>query len=206
MKKIFFSLTVISSILFASCIKNDPVLYQDTFAEIDAASWNANSAGVTYPNIPYRLPQNRAASAASDSTLRRLSGSTRVRINLVGPQSGQQQTVGFKIFSTPVSSFSFPATLFFSNPAAIGRQVPAVDGQVLSVTDAIPGTHYNLLNVMPGKIIIPADSSFGILDIQILDPGANAGQARFIGIQLDSTGTILPMPNYNRIGLVIDQR
>jgi len=59
---------------------------------------------------------------------------------------------------------------------------------------------------LSGKVTIPANSSFGYIDITILNPGPTAGQARFIGIQLDSTGTVLPSPNYNKVGLVIDQR
>jgi hypothetical protein len=52
----------------------------------------------------------------------------------------------------------------------------------------------------------PANSSFGYLDIQILNAGASAGQAKFLGIQLDSTGTLMPSVNYRSLGLVIDQR
>ncbi len=53
---------------------------------------------------------------------------------------------------------------------------------------------------------IPANSSFGYIDINIINAGATAGQARFVGIQLDSTGSLMPNPNYNKLGLTIDQR
>jgi hypothetical protein len=67
----------------------------------------------------------------------------------------------------------------------------------------VAGTHYTALN---GKLTIPAKSSFGYIDVQVLNAGASAGQAKFLGIQLDSTGSVLPNPNYNKIGLIIDQR
>ena len=197
MKKIgFYSLLIIlSAVAVTSCIKNEDVVYAVRVAEIDAASWNANAANVTYPILTRSVPQNRAIVTSVDSTLRRLSRSTRVRINLVGQQSGKDEIIGYKIFTTPITSIAFPAT--------ITGQTPSAAAATLAVSDAVAGTHYTAL---PGKVTIPANSSFGYIDITILNPGPTAGQARFIGIQLDSTGTLLPSVNYNRVGLVIDQR
>jgi hypothetical protein len=197
MKKIsLYSLFfVLLTILITSCVKNEEIVYTGRLAEIDAATWNANSGGVTYPILTRRVPDNRPVSTSVDSTLRRLNGSTRVRINLVGPQSTKDETVGYKIFSSPIATISFPAT--------ISGQTPSAAAANLAVSNAVAGTHYAALL---GKVTIPANSSFGFIDISILNPGSTAGQARFLGIQLDSTGTILPSPNYNKVGLVIDQR
>lgn len=197
MKKIglYFFLVIILTTVIAGCIKNNDTVYVSRLAEIDAASWNANAAGVSYPILTRRVPDNRALSTSVDSTLRRLNGSTRVRINLIGQQSDKDETVGYKIFSSPITSISFPAT--------ISGQTPSAAAATLAVSDAVAGTHYTTL---AGKVTIPAKSSFGYIDISILNPGATAGQARFLGIQLDSSGSVLPSPNYNRVGLVIDQR
>jgi len=197
MKKIgIYSLLIIFLAgIISSCIKNEDVVYTVRLAEIDAASWNANAASVTYPILTRAVPENRAIVTSVDSTLRRVSGLTKVRINLVGQQSGKDEIVGYKIFSTPITTIAFPAT--------ITGQTPSAAAATLAVSDAVAGTHYTALS---GKVTIPANKSFGYIEIPILNPGPTAGQARFIGIQLDSTGTLLPSPNYNKLGLVIDQR
>ncbi len=65
------------------------------------------------------------------------------------------------------------------------------------------GTHYTALS---GIVTIPADSSFGYINVPILNGGATAGQARFLGLQLNETGSVKPSVNYSQLGLVIDQR
>lgn len=179
----------------SSCINNDRATYEAQLAEIDAATWNANAAGVTYPILTRRVAENRPLSTTLDSTLRRISNTARIRINMVGPQSAKDETVGYKVFGSPIATIAFPAT--------ITGQTPSQSGGTVAVSDAVAGTHFTALS---GKVTIPANSSFGYIDIPILNAGATAGQARFIGIQLDSTGSVMPSPNYNKVGLVIDQR
>lgn len=196
MKKItFYSLLFVLVAAFNSCVKNDDIVFRGLFAEIDAASWNANAAGVTYPILTRKVPDNRPVSTSVDSSLRRLSGLVRVRVNLVGPQSDKDETVGYTTFSSPVTSFSFPAT--------ISGQTPAQPAATLTVTDGVAGTHFVPL---AGTVTIPAKSSFGYIDVTMLAGTATAGQARFLGIQLNSSGTIKPSENYSRVGLIIDQR
>jgi len=195
MKKFSLFLYIAVAMLVSSCIKQiDKTYAGPTVVELDPGVLNSNATGVTYPIIPRNLKQGIPV-ATTDSTLRRYSGTVRLRINLVGPHSEKDETVGYKIFSTPITTIAFPAT--------ITGQTPSAGAANLAVSDAVSGTHYAPLS---GKATIPAKSSFGFIDIQILNPGAAAGQARFIGIQLDSTGTVLPNPNYNKVGLVIDQR
>jgi hypothetical protein len=184
------------SMAFVGCIKNDPVLYTDNRAEIDQNVWNANAAGQTYPNL-VRVPAMNRAVASSDSTLRRTAGTIRVRINLTGPPFNTDQTVGYTTFNAPstLTTAAFPATA--------SGQTPAAPAGTLAVMNAVAGTHYAALS---GKVTIPKDSSFGYINIQILNPGPTAGQARFLGIRLDSTGTVLPSVNYRTLGLLIDQR
>ena len=223
MKKYFFYIPVMCLFL-VSCIKEDVKIFTGTtVVEIDPTVLNPVSAGVTYPILTRIPPEGRPVGVACpDSTLRRYSGTIRIRINLVGPQSDKDETVGYKTFNTTITSISFPATLGFScanpPPTSTCRQLPMVNsapytGTVsatcplnqnsLAVTDAISGTHYGALS---GKVTIPAKSSYGYIDIQILNPGTSSNQGRFLGIELDETGSVKPNPNYSKIGLVIDQR
>ena len=177
------------------CIKQvEKTFTGKTVVEIDAAVLNSNATNVTYP-ILTRKPRPGFQVATSDSTLRRLSGTVSFRLNLVGPQSAKEETIGYKIFNTPITSISFPVTA--------SGQTPSQAAGALAVSDAVAGAHYATLS---GKVTIPANSSYGYIDVQILNAGATAGQARFLGIKLDSSGSVMPSPNYLQLGLVIDQR
>lgn len=185
-----------TAVLFASCIKQiDKNFNGDTVVEIDATPLNSANATAGYPVLT-RIPPDAIPLRTTDSTLRRLNGTVRIRVNLVGAQSGQQQTIGYKIMTaSPLTTIAFPAT-------ATG-QTPTASAATLAVSNAVSGTHYEPLS---GVCTIPANSSFGYIDVIIKNGGATAGQARFLGIQLDSTGSLKPNPNYNKIGLAIDQR
>ncbi len=205
MKRIFSILTILTALLFSSCIKNDAVIFEGSQVELDAAAWNANAAGLTYPILP-RIPAfNRALSTACpDSTLRRYPQTIRLRINLVGAQSGQDQTVSYEVFASPVTTVAFPATIAAN--AGLGcptAQTPAAAAATLTVTDAVAGTHFVALS---GTATIPANSSFGYIDIPILNPGPTAGAARFLGIRLKDNGNLKASTNYKEAALVIDQR
>ena len=182
--------------VFSSCIKEDNKAFQGkSVAEIDASPLNSANATTGYPVLT-RIPAFARPVVTTDSTLRRLNGTVRIRVNLVGPQENREYKVGYKIFSAPaITTIAFPAT-----PAG---QVPAAAGANLAVLDAVAGTHYAPLS---GVCTIPANSSFGFIDVNILNAAATPGQARFLGIQLDSTGSLAPNPNYNKLGLIIDQR
>lgn len=194
MKKILLYIAL--PLLFGSCIKQvEKKFTGDPVVEIDATPLNSVAAGVNYP-VLVRIPVGGRPTTTADSTLRRWAGTVRIRVNLVGPHMSTDQTVGYKVFTgSPVPTIAFPAT--------IGGQTPSASGATLTVVDAVAGTHYNAL---PGTVTIPANSSFGYIDVVVRNNGATAGQARFIGIQLDSSGTLKPNPNYNKIGIAIDQR
>src|SRR5690242_6476887 len=99
-----YSLLLLFVICQLSCIKNKDIVYTGMQAEVDAASWNANSAGVTYPILTRVVPENRPISTSLDSTLRRYSGIVRVRVNMVGAPSNEDQTVGYKTFGSPITT------------------------------------------------------------------------------------------------------
>lgn len=196
-KHILYMIAGVSALLtFSSCIKQiDKTFTGETVAEIDATPLNSANATAGYPVLT-RIPPFAIPVRTTDSTVRRLNGLVRIRVNLVGPVAGQDQTIGYKIMgASPLTTIAFPAT-----PTG---QTPAAAAATLSVQNAVSGTHYTALS---GLCTIPKDSSFGYIDVRILNAGAAAGQARFLGIQLDSSGTLKPNPNYNKIGLIIDQR
>ena len=197
MKKNIYMLAGLMSILaLSSCIKQiDKTFQGQTVVEIDPTVLNSANATAGYPVLT-RIPAEGIPLRTADSTLRRLNGIIRVRVNLVGPQSDQAQTIGYKVLTaSPITSVSFPAT-------ATG-QTPSAAAATLAVTNAVAGTHYTSLS---GSCTIAPKSSYGYIEIPIINGGATAGQARFLGIQLDSSGTLKPNPNYNKIGLAIDQR
>lgn len=175
MKKfgIYFLLISFVSILLSSCIKNNDVIYTAAAVELDAATWNANSVGVTYPILTRQPAAGRASSSSftSDSVITRRSGKIQLRVNLVGSQRTTDTEVTYSI-----------------EPSG-------------TTTTAVAGTHYTAL---PGKLTIPANSSFGIIDIQLLNPGATSGTVDLI-IKLTGGTNVSVSQNYNTVGLRISQ-
>lgn len=172
MKKISIFLFTISFILLLTgCIKNDQPVYTAAVVELDAATWNANSVGVTYPILTRQPAFGRASSSSNtaDSIITRRSGIVQLRVNLVGAQQ--------------------------PGPLEITYEV------VAAATTAIAGTHYTQLS---GKVTIPAKSSFGYIDVPILNPGATSGTVDLV-IRLTGGTGISISPNYNTVGLRISQ-
>ncbi|MCG2616359.1 DUF4843 domain-containing protein [Terrimonas sp. NA20] len=195
MKKVLLFIGI--PLVLSSCVKQlDKTFKGETVVEIDAAPLNSNATGATYP-ILTRIPfGGRPLVTASDSTLRRFNGTVRIRVNLVGPQSPQDQTIGYKVFTTsPTPTAAFAATMT--------GQTPTRAAATLNLQSAAAGTHFTAL---PGTVTIPANSSYGFIEVNVLNTGTAATEARFLGIQLDSTGSLRPNPNYARVGLAIDQR
>lgn len=173
MKKfgLYFLSFALLSVLAVSCIKNEEVLYNGSVVELDAATWNANSVGVTYPILNRMPAEGRATSAAfaSDSILTRRSGTVRLRVNLVGAQKSTATEVTYEVDA--------------------------------AASTAVAGTHYTALS---GKTTIPANSSFGYIDIQILNPGATTG-TRDLVIRLTGGTGVDVNTNYSTVGLRISQ-
>lgn len=70
-----------------------------------------------------------------------------------------------------------------------------------SVTTAVRDTHYKTT----GTLKIPANSSFGFIEIHILNPGATSGGPRNLVLELESSATLKANPNYNVVGISIAQ-
>ncbi|MEK7224156.1 MAG: DUF4843 domain-containing protein [Bacteroidota bacterium] len=167
MKRIFL-LAIPAFLMFIGCTKNDPITFDGTQVEFDAATWNANAAGLTYP-IMTRVPTMGAATNTSQPLITRTSGTIQIRINLVGAHR--------------------------SSDAQFKYQVVALE------STAVEGTHYTAL---PGTGTIPANSSFGMISIPILNPGATSG-SRVLVLQLVDNSDLKANFNYSKVGLSIAQ-
>jgi hypothetical protein len=171
MKRITTFILAIATIsLLGSCVKNELPVFTAPIAEFDAASWNANAAGLNFP-ILTRVPGYGRPVAASDPLLTRTStGIKKFRVNLIGQQLSTES------------------------------EVYVIHNNVTST--AVAGTHYRSYTQV---VKIPANSSFGEVEVEILNPGV-AGAARTLELIL-STGTngVKGNPNYNTIRLSIAQ-
>jgi hypothetical protein len=195
MKRNTIAAFILAFFTFSGCIKNDPIIVSASLAEFDATALNGNAAGLTYPILGRNPGYGRVANT-SDSTLRRYVQTIRLRVNLVGPQSAKDETVGYDLFtSSPIATFSMPAT--------ITGQTPGAAAATLNVNLAVAGADFTALS---GTLTIPKNSSFGYLDLPILAKAATASEGRFVGLTLNNTGSIKASVNYSQLGLVIDQR
>jgi hypothetical protein len=186
MKRIKSVLYLIAlSVGLFSCIKNDPVTLEDTYVEFDAATWNSNNAyvgtgldSIAFP-IMTRVPAYGRVVTTADATLSRTSGTIALRVNLVGAPRKTATEVAY----TTVTTY----TLIGTPPA--------------NNTAAAAGTHYTAL---PGTMTIAADSSFGYLNVPILNPGAGTG-TREVVLRLTSATDAKINRNYSVVGLRISQ-
>lgn len=186
MKRIHSLLLLLSiSVALVSCIKNDPVTFQGALVEFDAATWNSNNAytpqpdSIAFPILTRRPAFGRAVTTA-DATLSRTSGTVSLRVNLVGAQRNTATEVNY----TVITNYSLLGTPPMNNSAAVA------------------GTHYGTLS---GKVIIPADNSFGVIDVPILDAGAGTGTRELV-LQLTGNADVQPNKNYKIVGLRISQQ
>jgi hypothetical protein len=68
-------------------------------------------------------------------------------------------------------------------------------------TTAIEGTHYNI----SGQAVIPANSSFADVQIQILDNGAGSGSVDLV-LELVGNAAVKASERYKRVGVRISQQ
>lgn len=139
------SIAILCAGVMSSCIENDPVIFNGSVAEFDAAVWNTPATGETYP-ILTRVPgfgravsTNATAPSTADPLITRSSGTISFRVNLVGAPLNAEQTI-------PISVVAEKST-------------------------AIAGTHYTA----PTSVVIPAGENFGVVSFPVLNPGATSG-------------------------------
>lgn len=175
MKRITTFILAIATIsLLGSCVKNELPVYTAPVAEFDAATWNANAAGLSFPVLTRVPGYGRAViatGATPDPLLTRTSpGIKKFRVNLIGKQLPTE------------------------------TEVYVIHNNVTST--AVAGTHYKSYSPV---VRIPANASFGEVEVEILNPGV-PGAARTLELILSSgTNGVKSNPNYNIIRLSIAQ-
>jgi hypothetical protein len=158
--------------LFGSCIKNELPVWTTAQVEFDASSWNTNAAGRTYPILTRVAGYGRVASTADPVLSRTAPGIKKFRVNLVGKQFDQPQTIQYDLFGGNGGS------------------------------TAVEGKHYKISR----QLVIPANSSFGELEVEILNPGAQTGvTAVDLLLVLNGKEGINRSVNYSILGLRIAQ-
>lgn len=154
--------------------------------EFDAASLNAITSPRTYP-ILTRVPgygrgviatSVPATGVVADPVITRTSGTIKFRVNLITKVQSEAQTITYRVVATEKD--------------ATGAEV--------AVTTAVSGVHYTT----SGTFTIPANSSFGEVTIQVMDPGATTGSKDLV-LELMGNSAIKPSVNYSKIALRITQ-
>lgn len=168
MKKIISSSILLCILFLTGCVKNELTIFNGSQLEFDAATWNANAVGVTYP-ILTRVPITNAATPTSQPTISRTTATVTLRVNLVGAQS-----------STPIN----------------------FDYIVAGESTAVAGTHYTAVT---GSGTIPANSSFGTVTINLLNPGVSSTTSKDLVLQLVDNASSKASINYSKVGLRISQ-
>jgi hypothetical protein len=183
MKKLLLYSLIMSAL--SSCIKNDEVVYKgDDVVEFDATVLNSPAVGVTFPLLT-RVPAYGLAVSTSNPSITRTSGTIKFRVNLVGRQSATDQSITYKVVTGDYSSL-----LDVGPPATSGFRLPAVSG-----------THFTT----SGTLVIPAKSSFGEIEVTIINPGASSTTARYLVLELEGNSAIKASNNFKRMGIQISQ-
>ena len=168
MRKILFSISLLSALFLGGCIKNDPVLVEQSKVEFDAAVWNANSVGQTFPTMT-RIPALGVVTPTSAASITRATGTFTVRVNLVGPQR------------SAATDFTYT---------------------VNAASTAVAGTHFTALS---GTGSIPANSSFGFITINVINPGVSSSTPAVLILELTNNANFTTSVNYAKVGLSISQ-
>jgi hypothetical protein len=171
MKKAQIFIGLLALVFASSCIKNDQAVFDEkTVVEFDAASNNANAAGLNYPILTVVPGYGRVALSSDPALSRTNPGIKKFRVNLVGAQNPN------------------PIRVFYTTFAG---------------TTAEENVHYKTLK---GELTIPAKSSFGEMEVEILNPGPNTPTSRLLNIILTGADNgVTSSVNYRVISLRIAQ-
>lgn len=117
---------------------------------------------------------------------------------------------------TRVPSYGFPAP---SSGATIGRTSGPITFRInfvgahrpndetvqLAVVPEETTAQENVHYTVPGSVVIPANSSYAELTINVLDPGASSATPVDLVLELVGNESIKPSENYKRMGIRISQ-
>lgn len=158
MKKSFLIVVTGISLLLTGCIKNEIPTFQGAQIEWDAAAWNANTVGLTYPMMT-RVPAYGAATTTSSFLINRFSDTIKLRVNLIGPQTDKDR----------VFTFQFNQAESSANPGLHFSPVTGTGTIVANSSFAI--VNFKILN--PGSSAAPVTAVLELTDNGILKPAAN---------------------------------
>jgi hypothetical protein len=175
MKKILLY-SLIASVLFSSCTKELEVNYPaKTFIEFDANVFNAPTTPYSYTVVTRNVPFGYA-SATSYPLISRTSGMIKLRVNVVGePLGGKEQVITYKVITNATPV----------SPNAL----------------AVSGTHFTTT----GSLTIPANSLYGELTINILNPGVSSTTPREIHLELEPNSDVGVTGTSNKVAVRISQ-
>lgn len=179
MRHKFLAILTISSLFFATgCIKQiDKTFTGPTVIEFDASVLNSNTSPYSY-HVAVRTPPFGIPTTTANSTAitRALATPVRLRVNLVGRQRRTAETLTYRVVTDGITPNS-PNLL------------------------AVQGTHFTT----SGTFTIPADSSFGVVEVNIVNPGSASTNPREVHLELIGNDNIKPSENYKRVGIRINQ-
>lgn len=179
LKKNIISVTLICAMFtMTSCIKQiDKNFTGDTVVEFDIAVLNPATAPYPY-HVALRVPQfGLPITTVNSPTLitRSLSTTVKLRVNLVGPQRTTDEVIAYRVLTDVTPN----------SPNMVATQ----------------GTHFNT----SGTFTIPAASSFGEVEIQVLNTGTASTNPREVHIELTGNSNIKPSENYKKGAIRIAQ-
>lgn len=174
---LFLSLIVF---LFSACIENNEITFQDTVVEFDAATYNSKASGQVYPLLT-RVPGYGRATRTSN-----------VAATTLSPAAP----------ADPALTRASGLVKFRVNLVGAQRSTDVVmNYKVLPESTAISGTHYTT----PLTVTIPANTSFGEVSVQVINPGVASTTAVRLILQLEETNGVRVSENFKTIGLSIAQ-
>jgi hypothetical protein len=185
-----YILLFLSGLTLFSCKKLEETRYYykgQPQIEFDATGFNAVLTGRTYPMLtrvpgygrPVIATANAATGVVADPLLTRTSGTVKFRVNLMTAPMPTDQVISYRVVATEKDA----------------------SGADVTVTTAVSGTHYTTGNTF----VIPANSSFGEVTVQILDPGPTAGATRDLVLELLGNSEITASASLRKLGLRIAQ-
>lgn len=194
LKQFFVLLFVV--VAGTGCIKQEQPVFIENIAEFDAASFNATFGANLFP---YLIRQNATfgrAVLSTDAFITRTSGSVTLRVNMTGAQRSMPTTVRYQTFAvgnllgtgtgpTPAGTTTYSSTMINTN------------------IEGVAATHYTGGS---GTLTIPANSSFGVITIPIVNSGTSANTTTLVGLELIAGGDLKPSLNYNKVVFGINQR
>jgi hypothetical protein len=189
MRKIYLIFLALITLSVTSCIDNEDTVIKKDFLEFDAATFNSFGLQKNYPVLSRHQSEGNYGRGltTADAVINRNSGTIRFRVNLVGPHRSTDTQITYSVV---------PGETYQTTNATTGAII--IDAQ-----PAVQGTHFTT----SGTMTIPANSSFGIVEVQILNPGEALETEKLIVLELQgSEGANLPAnPNYRRIGILINK-